>query len=82
VNFLWSGFGTIAREMHLRPPSFDHGTISGLWAVGLGLYVFLGLLAIGISLGTTVVVALVAIGLIFLYVRLYGEDELRRPPRS
>ena len=69
--------------MHLpRPPSFDHGTASGMWAVGLGLYVFLGLLAIGISLGTAVVVAVVAIGLIFLYVRLYGEDELRRPPRT
>jgi ABC-type Na+ efflux pump permease subunit len=68
--------------MHLRPPSFDHGTVSGMWAIGLGLYVFLGLLAIGISLGTTVVVAVVAIGLIFLYVRLYGEDELRRPPRG
>ena len=67
--------------MHLpRPPSFDHGTISGVWAVGLGLYVFLGMLAIGISLGTTVVVTVVATGLIFLYVRLYGEDE-RRPPR-
>ncbi|MEX2645607.1 MAG: hypothetical protein WD249_05025 [Gaiellaceae bacterium] len=68
--------------MHLRPPSFDHGTVSGMWAVGLGLYVFLGLLAIGIVLGTAVVVAVVAIGLIFLYVRLYGEDEVRRPPRS
>jgi hypothetical protein len=64
-----------------RPPSFDHGTISGLWAVGLGLYVFLGLLAIGVALGTSVIVALVATGLIFLYVRLYGEDEPRRPPR-
>ncbi|MEX2212017.1 MAG: hypothetical protein WD689_09690 [Gaiellaceae bacterium] len=67
--------------MHLRMPSFDHGTISGAWAIGLGLYVFLGLLAIGISLGTTFVVSLVAVGLIFLYVRLYGEDELRRRPR-
>ena len=73
--------GTIA-PMHLpRPPSFDHGTLSGLWAVGLGLYVFLGLLAVGVGLGTTIVVSLVATGLIFLYVRLYGEDEPRRPPR-
>ena len=64
--------------MHLRPPSFAHGTTSGLWALGLGLYVFLGLLAIGIGLGTAVIVGLVAVGVIFLYVRLYGEDELRR----
>ena len=68
--------------MHLpRPPSIDRGTTAGLWAIGLGLYVFLGLLAIGVALGTTFVVALVATGLIFLYVRLYGEDEPRRPPR-
>ncbi len=68
--------------MHLpRPPSLDHGTVSGLWAVGLGLYVFLGLLAIGVALGVSVIVALVATGLIFLYVRLYGEDQPRRPPR-
>lgn len=64
--------------MHLRPPSFDHGTIAGLWALGLGLYVFLGLLAIGVDLGTAVIVGLVAVGVIFLYVRLYGEEELRR----
>jgi Flp pilus assembly protein TadB len=65
--------------MHLRPPSFDHGTISGAWAIGLGLYVFVGMLAIGMGLGMSVIVAIVAIGLIFLYVRLFGEEELRRP---
>lgn len=64
--------------MHLRLPAFHHGTVSGLWAIGLGLFVFLGLLAIGIGLGTAVVIALVAIGVIFLYVRIYGEEELRR----
>lgn len=65
--------------MHLRPPSFDHGTISGLWALGLGFFVFLGLLAIGFDLGTSAIVGLVAVGLIFLYVRLYGEEDVRRP---
>ena len=64
--------------MHLRPPSFDHGTISALWALSLGLYVFLGLLAIGVDVGTAFIVGLVAAGLIFLYVRLYGEEKLRR----
>ena len=68
--------------MHLRPPSIDRGTAAGLWAVGFGLYVFLGLLSIGVSLGTAVVIGIVATGLIFLYVRLYGEDEIRRPPRG
>ena len=28
--------------MHLRPPSFDHGFVSGLWAIGLGLFILLG----------------------------------------
>ena len=68
--------------MHLRPPSIDHGTASGLWAVGLGLYVFVGLIAIGVAVGVALVVGIVATGLIFLYVRLYGEDEIRRPPRG
>jgi Flp pilus assembly protein TadB len=68
--------------MHFRLPSFDHGTTSGFWAIGLGLYVFLGMLAIGVTLGLAVVVTVVAIGLIFLYVRLYGEDEVRRRPRG
>lgn len=64
--------------MHLRMPSFDPGTTAGLWAVGLALYVFLGGVAIGVKTGTAAVIAIVALGLIFLYVRLYGEDELRR----
>ena len=64
--------------MHLRMPSFDPGTTAGLWAVGLALYVFLGALAIGVNIGTAAVVGLVSMGLIFLYVRLYGQDALRR----
>jgi hypothetical protein len=68
--------------MHLpRPPSIDRGTSAGLWAIGLGLYIFLGMLAIGVGLGTTFVVSVVAMGLIFLYVRVYGEEEPRRPLR-
>ena len=31
--------------MHLRMPSFDRGLTSFLWAFGLGLYVWLGMLA-------------------------------------
>jgi hypothetical protein len=68
--------------MHLpRPPSIDRGTSAGLWAIGLGLYIFLGMLAIGIGLGTTFIVSLLAIAVIFLYVRVYGEEEPRRPLR-
>jgi len=68
--------------MHLpRPPSIDRGTSAGLWAIGLGLYIFLGMLAIGIGLGTTFIVSVLAMGAIFLYVRVYGEEEPRRPLR-
>ena len=63
--------------MKLRPPSFDHGVVSFAWALGLALFILFGALAIGVGAGTAVIVALVAGGAIFLYVRLYGEEELR-----
>ena len=64
--------------MHLRPPSIDHGVVSFLWAFGLGLFIFLGLLSIGVDRGTALIVSAIAAGAIFLYVRIYGEEELRR----
>jgi hypothetical protein len=64
--------------MHLRPPSLDHGTVSGIWAIGLGLLILLGGLALGLDKGTAFIVAGVSAGAIYVYVRLYGEEELRR----
>lgn len=64
--------------VHLRLPAIDHGVTSFLWAFGLGLYLWLGMLAIGVSKPTAFILAAVAAFLIFLYVRLYGEDEPRR----
>jgi hypothetical protein len=64
--------------MHLRPPSFDHGTVSGIWAIGLGVLILLGGIALGLDKGTAFIVAGVSAGAIYLYVRLYGEEELRR----
>ena len=61
--------------MHLRPPSIDHGVISFLWAFVLGLYIWLGMLAVGISKAPSFILAAVSAFLIFLYVRIYGEDE-------
>jgi hypothetical protein len=61
-----------------RPPSIDHGVASFLWGFGLGLFIWLGLLAIGISKATSFILALIAAAAIFLYVRIYGEEELRR----
>ena len=63
--------------MHLRPPSIDPGITSFLWALGLGLFIWAGLLAIGVSKGTALVLALLSFGAIFLFVRLYGEDSPR-----
>jgi hypothetical protein len=64
--------------MHLRLPSIDHGVVSFLWAFGLGLYLWLGMLAIGVDGATAFVVSAVAACAIFLYVRVYGEEEARR----
>jgi hypothetical protein len=65
--------------MHLRPPSIDHGVISFAWAVGLGLYIWIGLRAVGVTSGEAFVIACVSGFAIFLLVRVYGEEEPRRP---
>ena len=65
-----------------RPPSVDHGVLSFLWAFGLGLYIWLGLIAVGVSKGPAFIFAVVAAAGIFLFVRLYGEEEVRKVPRQ
>ncbi len=60
--------------MHLRPPSIDPGVTSFIWAFGLALFIWLGQLAIGISQGTALVIALLSFGAIFLLIRLNGGD--------
>ena len=64
--------------MHLRLPSIDHGIVSFLWAFALGLYLWLGMLAVGVSGGTAFLLSVVAACAIFLFVRIYGEEEPRR----
>jgi hypothetical protein len=60
--------------MHLRLPSIDPGVRAFLWAIALALYIWLGLLAIGVDSGTSLIVGLLSFGAIFLFVRLYGGD--------
>ena len=60
--------------MHLRPPSIDPGLSAGLWAVGLALFLFFGMLALGVGGATALIVSIVSGFGIFLYVRLYGSD--------
>jgi hypothetical protein len=63
-------------------PSFDRGLTSFLWAFGLGLYLWLGMLAIGVGGATAFIFAALSAGAIFLYVRLYGGDEVRSVRRG
>lgn len=63
--------------MHLRMPSIDHGVQSFVWAVVFFLFLWLGMLAVGVSGGTAFLLALIAGVGIFLFVRTFGEEELR-----
>ena len=65
--------------MHLRPPAFDHGVIAFIWAVFFGLFIWIGGAAVGYGSAVTFVIGAVAAFLIFVFVRVYGEDEPRRP---
>ena len=58
--------------MHLRTPSIDRGVTSFLWAFGLGLYIWIGLLAIGVSSATAFIIGALSMGAIFLFVRTFG----------
>jgi hypothetical protein len=73
VNF-WSRIFFV-RPMHLRPPSIDPGITSFIWAFLLALFVWLGQLAVGVSSGTALVIALLAFGGMFLFIRLQGGDD-------
>lgn len=64
-----------------RPPSIDQGVIAVIWAVALSVYIYFGLLAVGTSGATAIVLALVSFAGIWLLVRLRGEEPVRRPRR-
>jgi hypothetical protein len=64
--------------MHLRFPAFSPGFSAFVWGLVLGTYIFIGLLAIGISKPTSLVTGILGGFLIFFYVRLNGADQLRR----
>jgi hypothetical protein len=60
---------------HLRPPSFSKGTTSFIWGFCLGLFIWLGMLAVGVSGATAFIVGAVSGAAIFLFVFVYGRDE-------
>ncbi len=63
----------------LRVPARSNNASSFWWAFAFGVYIWLGGVAIGWSHAVSFVLAVVAGFAIFAYVRIYGEDEPRRP---
>jgi hypothetical protein len=61
--------------VHLRPPSIDPGVTSFIWSFLLAVFVWLGQLAVGVSSGTALVIALLSFGAMFLFIRLRGGDD-------
>ena len=64
--------------MKLRQPSIDRGVTSFLWGFGMGFYVWIFLLAVGVSGGTSFVFGVLTALAVFLLVRVFGEPEFRR----
>jgi hypothetical protein len=67
--------------VHLRPPSIDQGVQAGLWAIGLAIIIWLGMLSFGVGGATSFIMAALAGGAIFLYVRFFGGDTPQRRAR-
>jgi hypothetical protein len=61
--------------MHLRPPSLSQGFASFLWALLFGAIIWIGLVGVGVSSGTAILLGLSLGTAIFFYVRLFGGDE-------
>lgn len=61
-----------------RPPAFSPGFQSFLWGLGLGIFIWIGSIAVGVDSGTAFLFGVVCGVLIFFYVRLFGEDQLNR----
>jgi hypothetical protein len=60
---------------HIRLPSIDPGVVAALWGIGLGIYIYFGMLAVGSTKATAFVVATVSAAAIALFVRLRGADR-------
>ena len=61
--------------MHFHPPSIDQGITALLWAIGLGAYIYFGLLAVGASGAFAIVISMLAAAGIWLFVRVRGESS-------
>ena len=63
--------------MHLRGPALSRETSAIIWGVGLAFYVFVFMLAVGVSLGVSVVASILSAVVIFFTVLLLGDDARR-----
>ena len=61
--------------MHLRMPSVDQGVQAFAWALVFFLYLWLGMLLLGIGGATALIVSLVSAAAIWLLVRTRGGDH-------
>ena len=59
----------------------SHGTVSFLWGFFLGLYIWLGMVAVGFSGASSFLIGALAGFGIFLLVFAYGRDEPERQTR-
>lgn len=60
-------------------PSIDKGVQAFIWAVVFFLFMWFGMKAVGVNGATAFILALLLGALIFLFVRVFGEDDLARP---
>jgi len=61
--------------MHLRTPSIDQGVQAFFWAVIFFVILWVGMLAVGVSGATALILSHVSAAAIFLFVRLRGEER-------
>lgn len=67
--------GVTSLPRHLRAPSVDPGVSSFLWSLVFFVYLWLAMAAMGVSLGTTLILALVASFFIFVFIRTHGAGR-------
>ena len=58
--------------MHLRMPSIDQGVQAFTWAVFFFVLLWVGMLALGVSGATALILSLISACAIFLFVRVRG----------
>ena len=61
-----------------RPPALNHAVVSALWGIGLGAFIWIGLISVEmVSRLSALVLGIVGGVMIFFFVLLMGQD---RPP--